>query len=129
MLIFTSVFLVLYQYLQALDFLHLNQVIHRDLKNSSILLGMDSTVKWSDHCQGQVSLVRHSVPGMWMWGCFPLTASSPELVLVEVLRPCCQLRAAQCAERSAEKQVVKRGFAMCMSLPEGNVLKSKPSSE
>ncbi|NXD37639.1 PAK3 kinase, partial [Copsychus sechellarum] len=32
--------------LQALDFL---QVIHRDLKSSSILLGMDSTVKWSDH--------------------------------------------------------------------------------
>ncbi|KAF4794407.1 UAP56-interacting factor-like isoform X2 [Turdus rufiventris] len=43
------------QYLQALDFLHLNQVIHRDLKNSSILLGMDSTVKWSDHSQGQLT--------------------------------------------------------------------------
>ncbi|XP_056347786.1 uncharacterized protein LOC130253314 isoform X2 [Oenanthe melanoleuca] len=41
------------EYLQALDFLHSNQVIHRDLKSSSILLGMDSTVKWSDHCQGQ----------------------------------------------------------------------------
>ncbi|NWW37820.1 PAK3 kinase, partial [Panurus biarmicus] len=29
--------------LQALDFLHLNQVIHGDLKSSSILLGMDGT--------------------------------------------------------------------------------------
>ncbi|NXQ62123.1 PAK3 kinase, partial [Anthoscopus minutus] len=34
--------------LQALDFLHLNQVIHRDLKSSSILLGMDSTAQCSD---------------------------------------------------------------------------------
>ncbi|KAI1234761.1 Leucine-rich repeat and calponin y domain-containing protein 2, partial [Lamprotornis superbus] len=40
------------KYQQALDFLHLNQVIHRDLKSSNILLGMDSTVKCSDHCQG-----------------------------------------------------------------------------
>lgn len=52
LLIFTLVFFVVYQYLQALDFLHLNQVIHRDLKSSSIVLGMDSTVKCSDRCQG-----------------------------------------------------------------------------
>ncbi|NWW11053.1 PAK3 kinase, partial [Oreocharis arfaki] len=34
--------------LQALDFLHLRQVIHRDLKSSSILLGVDGTVKLAD---------------------------------------------------------------------------------
>ncbi|NXO84500.1 PAK3 kinase, partial [Sitta europaea] len=35
--------------LQALDFLDLNQVILRDLKKSCIILGMDGTVKCSDH--------------------------------------------------------------------------------
>ncbi|NXU45103.1 PAK3 kinase, partial [Drymodes brunneopygia] len=52
--------------LQAWNFLHSNLVIHRDLKSSSIQLGMDDSVKCSVHCQAWVSLIRHSVPGMWV---------------------------------------------------------------
>ena len=43
-----SLWLFWMQCLQALEFLHAHQVIHRDIKSDNILLGMDGQVKLSE---------------------------------------------------------------------------------
>ncbi|XP_053823822.1 serine/threonine-protein kinase PAK 3-like isoform X3 [Vidua chalybeata] len=67
--------------LQGLDFLHGNPVIHRDLKSSNILLGMDGSVKLADFgLYAQLSPEqdqRRSMVGTAHWMAPEVVTSSP----------------------------------------------------
>ncbi|NWZ93920.1 PAK3 kinase, partial [Nesospiza acunhae] len=67
------------QCLQGLDFLHLNDVIHRDLKSCNILLKTDGSVKLGQYILGQVQRCRDVAVGL-----LGVLASSPKMVLVAV---------------------------------------------
>ena len=49
-----------YQVLQGLEFLHLNSVIHRDIKSDNVLLGMRGEVKISTYIPTNINILFQS---------------------------------------------------------------------